>query len=177
MSKYKNTSKAVCLFLIVTGFIFAGTLYPTPAKAANEYLNNGTSHCETAVLEPYAEVGEQDGSSDNTYPNSDNNNYKGTNKGDNWRVGIRLRIALGSTCNAEWKRIMRTNALLMQQLEMLKMCARYKGLELGPEFGEVKRMCAGVNKKPTESKVDEPPTVEEAISEAKKVIDRIEGDN
>ena len=98
-------------------------------------------------------------------------NYKGTNNGSNWRVGIRLRIALGSTCNAEFKKIMRTNALLMQQLEMLKMCARYKGLDLGPEFSEVKRMCAGVNKKPTEAKA---PTVDETILEAKKVIDRIE---
>jgi hypothetical protein len=60
---------------------------------------------------------------------------------------------------------------------MLKMCARYKGLDLGPEFSEVKRMCAGVNKKPTEAKVDEPPTVDEAISEVQAVIDRIEGDN
>ena len=156
--------------LLVTFFCLLGT----NAYAANEYLNGGGGHCQTATLEPYAEIGEQDGTSGNTYPNSDNNNYKGTNNGSNWRVGIRLSIALGSTCNEEYKRIMRTNELLKQQLEMLKMCARYKGLDLGPEFGEVKRMCAGVNKKPTEAKVDETPTVNEAINEAKKVIDRIE---
>jgi len=155
--------------LLVTFFCLLGT----NAYAANEYLQSGGGHCQTATLEPYAEVGEQDGTNDNTYPNSDNNNYKGTNNGSNWRVGIRLSIALGSTCNAEYKRIMRTNELLKQQLEMLKMCARYKGLDLGPEFSEVKRMCAGVNKKPTEAKVDESPTVDEAISEAKAVIDRL----
>ena len=29
---------------------------------------------------------------------------------------------------------------------MLKLCARYQGLELGDEFAEVRRMCAGVRK-------------------------------
>ena len=29
------------------------------------------------------------------------------------------------------------------------MCARYKDLDLGPEFAEVREMCAGVNKKKT----------------------------
>ena len=124
-------------------------LWTKPATAANEYLNSGGSHCETATLEPYAEIGEQDGSSDGTYSNSDNN-YRNTNKGDNWRVGIRLRIALGSTCTKKFKETMMRNELLKQQLEMLKLCARYKGLELGPEFGEVKKMCSQVNKKPTE---------------------------
>ena len=155
--------------LLVTFFCLLGT----NAYAANEYLQGGGGHCQTATLEPYAEIGEQDGTNDSTYPNSDNNNYKGTNNGSNWRVGIRLSIALGSTCNAEYKRIMRTNALLKQQLEMLKMCARYKGLDLGPEFSEVKRMCAGVNKQPTEAKADETPTVDEAINDAKEIIERL----
>ena len=152
--------------LLVTFFCLLGT----NAYAANEYLQGSGGHCETATLEPYAEIGEQDGTTDGIYPNSTGSNYNNTNKGDNWRVGIRLRIALGSTCNAEYKRIMRTNMLLRQQLEMLKMCARYKGLDLGPEFGEVKRMCAGVNGKAKEVAVQ---TVDEAIEEAKKAIDSI----
>ena len=45
------------------------------------------------------------------------------------------------------------NELLKQQLELLKMCARYQGLELGPEFAEVRRMCAGVQKKPEPLKI------------------------
>ena len=150
MSKYKNTSKAVFLFLIVIGFILAGALYSKPAQAANEYLNSGGGHCSTATLEPYAEVGEQEGSSGNNYPNSDNNNYTGTNDGSSWRFGFRLNIPLGSTCTKKYKETMLQNELLKQQLELLKMCARYKGLELGPEFGEVKRMCAGVSKPETE---------------------------
>ena len=129
--------------LLVTFFCLLGT----NAYAANEYLNSGGGHCQTATLEPYAEIGEQDGTSGNTYPNSDNNNYKGTNNGSNWRFGFRLNIPLGSTCTKKYKETMLQNELLKQQLEMLKLCARYKGLELSNEFAEVKRMCDGVKKK------------------------------
>jgi len=48
------------------------------------------------------------------------------------------------------------NELLRQQLEMLKMCARYKDLELGPEFAEVREMCAGVRKAKIENKLEIP---------------------
>lgn len=137
--------------LLVTFFCLLGT----NAYAVNEYLNGGGGHCETATLEPYAEIGEQDSSGNNKYPNSDSNNSTNSNTGDNWRVGIRLRIALGSTCTKKFKETMMRNELLKQQLEMLKLCARYKGLELGPEFGEVKKMCSQVNKKTgEESNVD-----------------------
>ena len=157
--------------LLVTFFCLLGT----NAYAANEYLQGSSGHCETATLEPYAEVGEQDSTTDGLYPNSNSNNYNNANKGDNWRVGIRLRIALGSTCNAEYKRIMRTNALLRQQLEMLKMCARYKGLELGPEFGEVKRMCAGVQgaKKSKADEDDDTENLKNALSDAQAIIKRL----
>jgi len=147
MSKYKNTSKSLVVFLIIVGIVLLGSLYSKPAKAANEYLQGGGGHCQTATLEPYAEIGEQDGTNDSTYPNSDNNNYKGTNNGSNWRFGFRLNIPLGSTCTKKYKETMLQNELLKQQLEMLKLCARYKGLELSDEFAEVKRMCDGVKKK------------------------------
>ena len=122
--------------------IAALALWTKPAKAANEYLNSGGSHCETATLEPYIELTDEDGNSVNS-----DNSYNNTSNRDSVRVGIRLRIALGSTCTKKFKETMMRNELLKQQLEMLKLCARYKGLELGPEFGEVKKMCSQVNKK------------------------------
>ena len=126
--------------------IAALALWTKPAKAANEYLNSGGSHCETATLEPYIELTDEDGKS----INGGDSSYDNTSNRDSVRVGIRLRIALGSTCTKKFKETMMRNELLKQQLEMLKLCARYKGLELGPEFGEVKKMCSQVNKKPTE---------------------------
>ena len=131
--------------------IAALALWTKPAKAANEYLNSGGSHCETATLEPYIELTDEDGKS----INGGDSSYDNTSNRDSVRVGIRLRIALGSTCTKKFKETMMRNELLKQQLEMLKLCARYKGLELGPEFGEVKKMCSQVNKKTgEESNVD-----------------------
>ena len=129
------------LVLVACAFAF----WSKPASAANEYLNNYGSHCETATLEPYIELTDEDGNSVNS-----DDSYNNTSNRDSVRVGIRLRIALGSTCTKKFKETMMQNELLKQQLEMLKLCARYKGLELGPEFGEVKRMCAGVSKASTE---------------------------
>ena len=39
------------------------------------------------------------------------------------------------------------NAKLKQELELLKLCGRYKELELGPQFSTVREMCKGVNRK------------------------------
>ena len=130
------------LVLVACAFAF----WSKPASAANEYLNSGGSHCETATLEPYIELTDEDGKS----INGGDSRYDNTSNRESVRVGIRLRIALGSTCTKKFKETMMRNELLKQQLEMLKLCARYKGLELGPEFGEVKKMCSQVNKKPTE---------------------------
>ena len=143
MSKYKNTSKAVFLFLIVIGFIVVGTLYSKSAQAANEYLQYGGGHCQSATLEPYIEKSTEDSLSINGGDSCYNNN----SDRNSLRYGIRLSIPLGSTCTKKYKQTMMTNELLKQQLEMLKLCARYQGLELGEEFAEVRTMCAGVRKK------------------------------
>lgn len=135
------------LILVAVAIAF----WSKPASAANEYLNSGGSHCETATLEPYIELSDEDGKS----INGGDSSYDNTSNRESVRVGIRLRIALGSTCTKKFKETMMKNELLKQQLEMLKLCARYKGLELGPEFSEVKKMCSQVNKKPgEESDVD-----------------------
>jgi len=42
---------------------------------------------------------------------------------------------------------MQENDKLRQELELLANCAKYKDLELGPEFATVREMCKGVNKK------------------------------
>jgi hypothetical protein len=110
-----------------------------PAHGANEYMNGMGGHCESATLEPYMEYNktENDGTGSADYGYND----------DRATVGVRLRIPLGSTCTKEYKTLMFKNEQLKQQLEMLKLCARYKDLELGPEFAEVKQMCSQVKKK------------------------------
>ena len=123
--------------------IAALALWTKPANAANEYLQYGGGHCQSATLEPYIEKSTEDSLSINGGDSSYNNN----SDRNSLRFGIRLSIPLGSTCTKKYKQTMMTNELLKQQLEMLKLCARYQGLELGEEFAEVRTMCAGVRKK------------------------------
>jgi|TARA_B110000444_G_scaffold136957_1_gene128569 hypothetical protein len=136
--------------LIVVAVVMA--FWSKPAKAANEYLQYGGGHCQSATLEPYIEKTIEDSLSINGGDSSYNNN----SDRDSLRFGLRLSIPLGSTCTKKYKRTMMTNELLKQQLEMLKLCARYQGLELGDEFAEVRRMCAGVRKAKEENKLEIP---------------------
>jgi len=158
--------------LLVTFFCLLGT----NAYAANEYLQGG-SHCETATLEPYVRFRNEESGYLNDYYNGTSNDYKNDSEGERWTIGIRLRIALGSTCTKEYKTIMLQNTMLKQQLEMLKMCARYKGLDLGPEFSEVRRMCAGVQgAKPTKDELPPESTEEQlkdALMDAESIIERL----
>ncbi len=118
---------------------------PTSAFAANEYLNGQGGHCQSATLSPYIEWNKND----NAAGDSDNGGGSASQfqNSDGLRFGFQLQIPLGSTCTKKYKDAMLKNELLKQQLEMLKLCARYKDLELGPEFADVRNMCADVKKK------------------------------
>tara|TARA_R110000824_G_scaffold312911_2_gene499827 strand:+ start:884 stop:1264 length:381 start_codon:yes stop_codon:yes gene_type:complete len=107
------------------------------AFGQNEYLNGG-NHCSSHRLEPYMEYR----LNENIYDNSSGSN----NRGNNGTVGLRYSYNFGGTCTTEYKNIMLQNERLKQELEMLKVCSRYKGLELGEEFANVREKCKGVNK-------------------------------
>ena len=119
-------------------------VYVNAAYGANEYLNGMSSSCETSRIEFYSEVGK----SDSDYSNGDDNDYTS----DRGTLGVRLTIPLGSPCTDEMKEIMLDNEKLKQELEMLKMCARYKDLDLGPNFATVREMCKDV--RPAKAKVE-----------------------
>tara|TARA_R110000803_G_C11704449_1_gene285986 strand:- start:19 stop:399 length:381 start_codon:yes stop_codon:yes gene_type:complete len=108
------------------------------AFGQNEYLN-GSNHCNNHRLEPYMEYNLQE----QLYDNSSSNN----SRGDSGRIGLRYSYSFGGTCTTEYKSIMLENEKLKQQLEMLKVCSRYKDLKLGDEFKAVREKCKGVNKK------------------------------
>ena len=119
-------------------------VYVNAAYGANEYLNGMPSSCETSRIEFYSEVGK----SDSDYSNGDDNDYTS----DRGTLVVRLTIPLGSPCTNEMKEIMLDNEKLKQELEMLKMCARYKDLDLGPNFATVREMCKDV--RPAKTKVE-----------------------
>ena len=75
------------------------------------------------------------------------NNYTSYDDDVNGTIGLRFSWPLQSTCNSDTINLMRENDKLRQELELLANCAKYKDLELGPEFATVREMCKGVNKK------------------------------
>lgn len=107
--------------------------------AVNEYLNDYPSHCSKGSVELYSEVDRYDY---DRRMDSDSDYF-----GDSGKLGIRFRKELGSSCTKEYKRIMQENQKLKQELELLKLCARYQDLELGYQFATVREKCKGVNKK------------------------------
>ena len=108
------------------------------AFAQNEYLNGG-NHCSSHRLEPYMEYR----LNENIYDNSSGSN----NRGNNGTIGMRYSYSFGGTCTTEYKSIMLENEKLKQELEMLKVCSRYRELQLGEQFATVREKCKGVNKK------------------------------
>ena len=116
-------------------------LCSTSVYSANEYLNS-LQHCQIGTFEPYMDYTK---GGDKYRPNS-NDAYDYDSNRVNTTIGIRLRIPFGSTCTKEYRRLVLSNELLRQQLEMLKLCARYKDLVLSDDFAEVRRMCQGVSK-------------------------------
>jgi hypothetical protein len=122
------------LLVLVLLFLFA--ILVKPANARNDYLNSD-QHCSGAALEPYIEY------SQNTNRGAGSNVNNGYDD-DRATIGIRFRIPLQSTCTKRYRGIVTENAAIRQQLELLKMCGRYKGLELGPDFKELKQKCTQV---------------------------------
>jgi len=110
-----------------------------PADARNDYLQYD-NHCQGPTLEPYMEYSQ----TENIGRGSSTSGYDD----DRGTVGVRLRIPLTSTCSKEYRKVFNENALLRQQLEMLKMCSRYKNLELPDEFKEIRDKCSGIKRKP-----------------------------
>tara|TARA_R100000541_G_scaffold45942_2_gene52987 strand:- start:5717 stop:6109 length:393 start_codon:yes stop_codon:yes gene_type:complete len=123
--------------------VMAFILWSSVSHARNDYLQYD-NHCQGPTLEPYME-----------YSQTENIGRGSTTSGyddDRGTVGVRLRIPLTSTCSKEYRKVFNENALIRQQLELLKMCSRYKNLVLPDEFKEVREKCAGIKRKPEADK-------------------------
>ena len=109
------------------------------ALAINEYLNDYPTHCSKGSWELYTEV--------DRYDYDQRMNSSSDYFADSGKVGIRFRKEFGSTCTDPYKRMMIENMELKQELELLKLCGRYKELDLGDSFKTVRKKCEDVNKK------------------------------
>ena len=136
-------------FLLFAIVISVGVIiFCREALGVNEYLNDYGQHCSEGSIELYSEIRGADDKY--TYLDGDgneSNSYRQYNDDASGSVGIRWRKELGSSCTDPYKRLMMQNQKLKQELELLKLCGRYKELELGPQFATVREMCKGVNRK------------------------------
>ena len=140
---YEKKLIAFLLFLIIIG-----CLLTSKTEARNDYLGSSSSNCERGRVELYTELRGTDGK--DIYQDGDgdpNNSYTSYDDDVNGTIGLRFSWPLQSTCNNETIELMQENDKLRQELELLANCAKYKDLELGPEFATVREMCKGVNKK------------------------------
>ena len=128
---------ALFIFIIVIAWSVKNS------KAINEYLNDSGNHCSSGSAEPYIEL--RKGQTGNSYPHSYTNNYDG--ESEDYAIGFRFRFQLGSSCTKEYKKMMQQNMNLKQELELLKLCSRYRDLNLGPSFATVAQKCKDVRKK------------------------------
>ena len=141
-----NYERGLLAFLLVLLIICC--LISTKTQARNDYLGNSNSSCERGRVELYTELRGTDGK--DIYQDGDgnpDNNYTSYDDDVNGTIGLRFSWPLQSTCNNETIELMQENDKLRQELELLANCAKYKDLELGPEFATVREMCKGVNKK------------------------------
>jgi hypothetical protein len=121
-------------FILVLVLIFATF---KSADARNDYLND--RNCERGRLELYSEFDRYDY---DRRMDSDNDYF-----GDSGTIGLRFSWPLQSTCDNDTIDLLKENQRLMQELELLKNCGKYKDLQLGEQFATVREMCKGVQKK------------------------------
>ena len=126
------------LFFVLSLILIASAI-TSDAKAINEYLNDYPTHCSKGSWELYTEV--------DRYDYDQRMNSSSDYFADSGKVGIRFRKEFGSTCTDPYKRMMIENMELKQELELLKLCNRYKELDLGESFKTVRKKCKDVNKK------------------------------
>ena len=155
----KEIKTYVITFLLTIGYILSAG----QSQAANEYLNNFSGHCSTGSIEPYFDYSLRDSESHNgTFLTNENEVTtfiypNGPNVSDEWRGGIRFRFELGSTCNKQFKKASREINSLRIELELLKLCGRYKNLELGEQFATVREKCKDIQPKfPASEELDNP---------------------
>jgi|TARA_B110000858_G_C17540944_1_gene353503 hypothetical protein len=130
----------------LTGSIFLLLILSSNVHARNDYLNDGFYTCRqgdvrvelgyTDTTNPYGSV----------YPNSTNSNYNHYSDRYDRSARISYTWFLGSNCTDENQAIITENMMLKQQIELMKVCRRYGGRELPPQFSMLEKKCRGITK-------------------------------
>ena len=107
-------------------------LLSLPVYSKNEYLGGNWRNCESGHVEPYVEKTQRD----IDYLDNDD-----SRDDDELRYGVRFRFKLGFTCNQKFRKQQEERYELEQQIELLKICRKYKSVEMGPQLELVAKKC------------------------------------
>ena len=103
------------------------------AQAKNEYLGDNWRDCNAGDITPYVEY--RQGGTDYIDRGSS------THEDHEYRVGVNFRFKFGNTCDKKFKKQQENRYELNQQIELLKICRKYKSVEMGPELELVAKKC------------------------------------
>ena len=138
--KYLVSSIIICLLVV----------FASQAKAKNEYLGDNWRDCNAGDITPYVEY--RQGGTDYIDRGSS------THEDHEYRVGINFRFKFGNTCDKKFKKQQENRYELNQQIELLKICRKYKSVEMGPELELVAKKCRDMKflkKEDKKKKVDD----------------------
>jgi len=121
-------------FLIV-GVIFLAAC--ASAQAKNEYLGQNWRDCYAGDITPYVEY--RQGGMDYIDRGSS------SHEDHEYRVGVNFRFKFGNTCDKKFKKQQEERYELRHQIELLKICRKYRNIEMGPELELVAKKCRDMN--------------------------------
>ena len=103
------------------------------AHAKNEYLGQNWRDCYAGDITPYVEY--RQGGMDYIDRGSS------SHEDHEYRVGVNFRFKFGNTCDKKFKKAQEERYELRHQIELLKICRKYKNVEMGPELELVAKKC------------------------------------
>jgi len=124
------------LFIIsLIAILFA--LAFTSVQAKNEYLGQNWRDCYAGDITPYVEY-RKGGMEYIDRGSSSHEDHE-------YRVGVNFRFKFGHTCDKKFKEAQEDRYELRQQIELLKICRKYRNVEMGPELELVAKKCRDMN--------------------------------
>jgi len=116
---------------LIVGVIFIVAC--ASAQAKNEYLGQNWRDCYAGDITPYVEY--RQGGMDYIDRGSS------SHEDHEYRVGVNFRFKFGNTCDKKFKKQQEQRYELRHQLELLKICRKYRNIEMGPELELVAKKC------------------------------------
>jgi hypothetical protein len=120
-------------YFISSIIILLMVAFASSAQAKNEYLGQNWRDCYAGDITPYVEY-RQGGTEYIDRGSSTHDDHE-------YRVGVNFRFKFGHTCDKKFKKQQADRYELEQQLELLKICRKYKHVEMGPELELVAKKC------------------------------------